>query len=524
MYIFRGIMDRRKFIITTAGIAGGIGVYTYSTTPRLSVASPKPVETPSIPKPLNTNEYFDIPINPFEIQGENLSSSSDITIVYEIRRASDDSSVSTATESITVPTSGSFTVNTQGRKLRLRNSDISGGSEDFYIHITISHPDTGTLDAQSAGFTVKESGSYFNVSITGSSSPVDVENTLTVDYEVENTGTESDTQTITLDVAGDQRDSNSEMIGSGNTVTGSLSWATESGDAGDYTAEVSSDDETATTSLSVIIAGGDGSKLFLVDNSDDEIQQYSLDSPYNLGSATLDHTYPNIFETTTPISNFAGALQFSKDGKKLFTGQYDGSNFRLEQFNLSTAHDISTMPSSPNKTYYWNSNNSDADNASTGLVFKEDGTKFFRTTRTGTGEIREYEMSNPWDVTSISYVQMYSSGPADYGAAVNTDGTKFYAHDFNSADIYQWKLNTAWSLNNIVLEKSANSAGSGSPVNVVFNKDGTKYYTGNIEVGETGLDVGTLGTPFEVDTLQSTSTFFSSQDFSGVDFDTQPHY
>jgi hypothetical protein len=244
-------MDRRKFILTTAGIASGISVYTYSTTPRLSVASPKPVEKPNIPQPLNTNQYFDIPINPFEIQGENLSTSSDITIEYEIRRASDDSSVVTATESVNVPSSGSFTVNTQGRKLRLRNSDISGGSEDFYIHITISHPDTGSLDAQSAGFTAKESGAYFNVSITGSSSPVDEGNTLTVNYEVENTGTESDTQTITMDVAGSQRDSRSETVASGDTVTGSLLWNSSSGDSGDYTAIVSSSETSDSVSVSV---------------------------------------------------------------------------------------------------------------------------------------------------------------------------------------------------------------------------------------------------------------------------------
>lgn len=69
--------------------------------------------------------------------------------------------------------------------------------------------------------------------------------------KVENTGTESDTQTIILDVAGNQQDSRSETVGSGNTASGSLSWNTSTGDAGDYTATVSSSETSDSVSVSV---------------------------------------------------------------------------------------------------------------------------------------------------------------------------------------------------------------------------------------------------------------------------------
>lgn len=89
-------MKRRNFILTSAGIAGGIGVYTYSTAPKISDSSIETVEKPEVPGSLGSNQYFDIPINPFEIQGENLSTSSDITVDYELRRSADDSTVTAA--------------------------------------------------------------------------------------------------------------------------------------------------------------------------------------------------------------------------------------------------------------------------------------------------------------------------------------------------------------------------------------------------------------------------------------------
>lgn len=94
-------------------------------------------------------------------------------------------------------------------------------------------------------------GPNFQVTIDSTNSPVTEGETMEVTATIENTGTASDTQEVTLDIGGAQRDSTEVTLEPGNQTTTTLSWATGSGDAGDYTAAVATANDTAETDVTV---------------------------------------------------------------------------------------------------------------------------------------------------------------------------------------------------------------------------------------------------------------------------------
>lgn len=91
----------------------------------------------------------------------------------------------------------------------------------------------------------------FDVSITETNSPIDEGETLEVDVDVENTGDESGTQTVALDVDGQEVDSTTVELGGGESQTVTLDWQTADGDDGSYQVTARSDDATDQTGVTV---------------------------------------------------------------------------------------------------------------------------------------------------------------------------------------------------------------------------------------------------------------------------------
>jgi len=111
--------------------------------------------------------------------------------------------------------------------------------------------------------------SQFDVSITGTTGPVKPGNTLDVTVDVTNTGTDSDTQTVALDIDNGVRqvDSQSVTLSGGGSTTQTLSWSVPSGQSEqDYQATVSSADDSA--SQTVTVAGVPPSGVFSYDYED----------------------------------------------------------------------------------------------------------------------------------------------------------------------------------------------------------------------------------------------------------------
>jgi len=105
-------------------------------------------------------------------------------------------------------------------------------------------------DSDSRGVSV-QGAPYFAVAIDGTNSPVDEGETLSVDVDIVNSGDIEDTQTVTLDVGGQERDSVEVTLAGEEATTETLRWATAEGNAGEDTATVATDDDTDSRRVTV---------------------------------------------------------------------------------------------------------------------------------------------------------------------------------------------------------------------------------------------------------------------------------
>jgi len=101
--------------------------------------------------------------------------------------------------------------------------------------------DNSTINGQScSAYTSPDS--RFNVTITGTDSPVDEGNQLRVTVEVRNNGPSDDSRRVALDIDGTERDDTTVSVGNRTATTETLTWNTNDGDNGSYTATVHTDE------------------------------------------------------------------------------------------------------------------------------------------------------------------------------------------------------------------------------------------------------------------------------------------
>ncbi len=157
----------------------------------------------------------------------------------------------------------------------ISGKQITAGNQDTVtLSWSVTQSDVGdytanvsTADCEDTQDIVIGASAFFDVTITSTNSPVNEGETLEVTAELSNTGNDTDTQDITLDVGGTQRDSFlGYFLEPGQTETETFRWFTEDGDAGDYTATVESQDDTATASVSVDAAGLAGEVAFVAED------------------------------------------------------------------------------------------------------------------------------------------------------------------------------------------------------------------------------------------------------------------
>jgi subtilisin family serine protease len=133
---------------------------------------------------------------------------------------------------------------------------------------------TSSDDSASTGVSVEQdtTPANFTVAIDSTTSPVTEGDDLSVTATVQNTGDETGTQTIALDVAG-QRDSTSIQLAGGETQTVTLNWTTSDGDAGDYTASVTSENDSASTDVTVEDASTPANFAVSIDSTDSPVTE-----------------------------------------------------------------------------------------------------------------------------------------------------------------------------------------------------------------------------------------------------------
>jgi len=194
--------------------------------------------------------------------------------------------------------------------------------------------------------------------------------------------------------------------------------------------------------------------------------------------------YDNVSYTVTTGPN---GLFFKPDGTRVYVIGF--SDDAIREYSLSTAWDISTA------SYVQVFSVATRELFPQGLFFKPDGTKMYVVGSVG-DDVNEYDLSTAWDISTATYLQLFSvatqeTAPSDL--FFKPDGTKMYVLGYTGDDVNEYDLSTAWDVSTATyLQNFSVAAQDTHPNGLFFKPDGTAMYvvgTGNVvdEVNEYAL-------------------------------------
>jgi hypothetical protein len=184
-----------------------------------------------------------------------------------------------------------------------------------------------------------------------------------------------------------------------------------------------------------------GTLMWMVGTSTDHIYEYSLSDPWNVTSASVGQNFNVTAQESNPMS-----MQFSANGTDLFISGGGGKEFN--QYQCSNAWDLSSCS-------YYDVHDISSENQNPGAIFiHSNGTLMWMAGVTNADHIYEYSMSNPWDLTTISYTDkklMIEFGGPPQALFFKSDGTKIFIDDNTGEDINAYDLSTAWDIHSAVI-------------------------------------------------------------------------
>lgn len=172
-----------------------------------------------------------------------------------------------------------------------------------------------------------------------------------------------------------------------------------------------------------------------------------------------------------------------EDGTRMYLPMYGTK--KINQYSLSVPHNINStitfIGSGPTLPFYF-----------TGMQMSSDGTKVFVFGNAYEAVIREYTLSVPWDITtmstsvnaSLSYPIPNPSSDVGRTPSFNRDGTKIYASYYlnfgvnSTVNSVVWELSTPYSLSSAGAPTTSNIDSSISTItgNMYFENGDDKYF------------------------------------------------
>ena len=221
---------------------------------------------------------------------------------------------------------------------------------------------------------------------------------------------------------------------------------------------------------------------------------------WNLANASFDGT-PKNFLALLDVD--LQAVAFKTDGTKMFLVN-DGPANDIREYNLSTAWDISTA------TFNQSKDVGVQEAAPKAVTFKSDGTKMY-VVGTDSDAVKEYTLSTAWDVSTASYSQDFDvsakeTAPKglffrnDGGA---DDGKQMYVIGGSSDSVHEYDLSTAWDVSTASFSQSFSvNSEDNNPEDLFFKSDGSTMYV----VGEQSDDLYeyALSTNWDISTASYT--------------------
>jgi len=295
------------------------------------------------------------------------------------------------------------------------------------------------------------------LSVTGTYNGV--EKTIEKEFEVFKGGTSSGSRTIGDSAAGDCALVSPVTVGGQDTLPNGIAFS------------------------------NNGEKMFIAGATDDDINEYELSGAYCIGTAT----FVDAFSITSQDGAPKG-IAFSNDGKKMFIVGNDGND--VNEYALDTSFDVSSA------AFVDAFSVASQDEDPTDIVFNNDGTKMFITGKDGKDVneyiLEAFDVSSATFVDSFSVSTQLDVPQA---MAFNNDGTKMFVVGSDDDDVEEYILTSPFDVSTAVFADAFNVRSQEQvPNGIWFDPSGTKMFIlgsdgddVNVYKLETAFDVSTAG-------------------------------
>lgn len=221
----------------------------------------------------------------------------------------------------------------------------------------------------------------------------------------------------------------------------------------------------------------------------------------------------NVSEIELTSNNPHTSIDIRPDGKIAYI--LDDANNRLYAYQLESPFDISKIHDM-DITYTFSE-----DNDAASVRFSQDGSRMYMLGRSN-DNVYEYVLSNPWDISTISYnnVSVSTLESTPQSMYFSPDGKWFYIIGTSNDIVYQFSMDVPWSLGTATVIRSRGvSAQTSSPYSIMFSNDGTKMFVSQLtriyyyELSEPwDISTATFVTDYLLDNISSTDGYqiFSS--------------
>ena len=215
-----------------------------------------------------------------------------------------------------------------------------------------------------------------------------------------------------------------------------------------------------------IVFSSDGVKMFVVGTQGGNVTEYEMSTPFDASTRA--------FVSATSISEQEDnpqGIAFSSNGTKMFVVGTQGGN--VTEYEMSTPFDVSTL------TFVDATQISEQETAPTGIAFSSDGARMFVVGTQG-GNVTEYEMSTPFDVSTLTFVDATSiseqeTTPTDI--AFSSDGAKMFVVGTQGGNVTEYELSTPFDASTLTFVGATSiSEQEDSPTGIVFSSDGAKMF------------------------------------------------
>jgi len=208
--------------------------------------------------------------------------------------------------------------------------------------------------------------------------------------------------------------------------------------------DISSD----TKHLRGITFNPDGSRMYVTaDETNPVVIEYSLSVPFDISTASKTSA-TNLVEAGGANIDKPHAIEFKPDGKVMYVIHSQSTKVGVEQYNLTTAWDTSTLSYDTRLSI---TNGSDVQIRA--LAFKTDGTRVYIAQRDH-GKVIQYDLTTPWDLSSATNQVESNAFTGEENNLRNiqfsSDGTFMYLGGNGGDDINKYKLPTAWDVSTII--------------------------------------------------------------------------